>query len=90
MDELQRIRPEFVERMSPEMLNQLLDGLEADGVFNSLEKEAILERNQTTADKARNLIDDVKKKGEKACIKMIEQFHIGYTKRATRENPDSA
>ncbi|XP_037829762.1 protein NLRC3 isoform X1 [Kryptolebias marmoratus] len=77
--ELQRIRPEFVERMSPEMLNQLLDGLEADGVFNSLEKEAILERNQTTADKARNLIDDVKKKGEKACIKMIEQFHSKNT-----------
>ncbi|XP_013868247.1 protein NLRC3 [Austrofundulus limnaeus] len=73
--ELQRIRVDFVERMSPEMLNQLLDGLEADGVFNSLEKEAIAEKNQTTADRARNLIDDVRKKGEKACLLMIEHFH---------------
>lgn len=64
-----------MERMSPESLIQLLDGLEADCVFNRLEKEAILEENQTTANKARHLIDDVMKKGEKACMKMIEHLH---------------
>jgi len=54
------------------ILKQLLDALVADGVFGDLEKEAIMEANQTRADKARNLIDDVRRKGEEACGKMIE------------------
>ncbi|XP_072235799.1 NLR family CARD domain-containing protein 3-like [Leuresthes tenuis] len=72
--ELNRIRMEFVKRVTEEILKQLLDALLADGVFSDLEKEAIIEDNQTRADKARRLIDDVRRKGEEACRKMMEHL----------------
>ncbi|XP_072235499.1 caspase recruitment domain-containing protein 18-like [Leuresthes tenuis] len=72
--ELNRIRNDFVERVSLVILKQILDGLITDGVVNTLEKEAIIEENQTRADKARRLIDDVKKKGEEASKRMIKHL----------------
>ncbi|XP_075333513.1 protein NLRC3-like [Odontesthes bonariensis] len=72
--ELNRIRTEFVKRVTAENLKQLLDALLADGVFNDLEKEAIIEENQIRADKARRLIDDVRRKGEEASRKMMEHL----------------
>ncbi|XP_072235590.1 NLR family CARD domain-containing protein 3-like [Leuresthes tenuis] len=72
--ELNRIRMEFVKRVTEEILKQLLDALLADGVFSDLEKEAIIEENQTRADKARRLVDDVRRKGEEACRKMMEHL----------------
>ncbi|XP_072235739.1 NLR family CARD domain-containing protein 3-like [Leuresthes tenuis] len=72
--ELKRIRMEFVTRLPAEILKQLLDALLADGVFSDLEKEAIIEDNQTRADKARRLIDDVRRKGEEACRKLMEHL----------------
>ncbi|KAM4569371.1 NLR family CARD domain-containing protein 3-like isoform 2-T3 [Odontesthes bonariensis] len=72
--ELNRIRMEFVERVPEEILKQLLDALLADRVFNDLEKEAIIEENQNRADKARRLIDDVRRKGEEASRKMMEHL----------------
>ncbi|XP_075344123.1 NLR family CARD domain-containing protein 3-like isoform X3 [Odontesthes bonariensis] len=71
--ELNRIRAEFVERVTEEILKQLLDALLADGVFNRLEKEAISEEKHK-ADRARSLIDDVGKKGEEASRKMMEHL----------------
>ncbi|KAM4569234.1 NLR family CARD domain-containing protein 3-like isoform 4-T9 [Odontesthes bonariensis] len=71
---LNRIRMEFVERVPAEILKQLLDALLADRVFNDLEKEAIIEENQNRADKARRLIDDVRRKGEEASRKMVEHL----------------
>ncbi|XP_072235521.1 NACHT, LRR and PYD domains-containing protein 3-like isoform X3 [Leuresthes tenuis] len=65
---------EFVTRVPAEILKQLLDALLADGVFSDLEKEAIIEKNQNRADKARRLIDDVRRKGEEACRKMMEHL----------------
>ena len=61
-------------RVPAEILKQLLDALLADGVFSDLEKEAIIEENQNRADKARRLIDDVRRKGEEACRKMMEHL----------------
>ncbi|XP_072235434.1 NLR family CARD domain-containing protein 3-like isoform X4 [Leuresthes tenuis] len=72
--ELNRIRMEFVTRVPAELLKQLLDALLADGVFSDLEKEAIIEENQSRADKARRLIDDVRRKGEEACRKLMEHL----------------
>ncbi|XP_065325883.1 NLR family CARD domain-containing protein 3-like [Pelmatolapia mariae] len=69
--ELDRIRIEFVKRVSEEILKQLLGALVSDGVFNDLEKESILEENKTRADKARDLTSKVKKKGDEASRKMI-------------------
>ncbi|XP_041856612.1 NLR family CARD domain-containing protein 3-like [Melanotaenia boesemani] len=66
-----KIRPEFVSRVSLEILKQLLDYLERDQVFNVSERKDILERNQTTEDKARSLIDSVMSKGDEACQRMI-------------------
>ncbi|XP_041823248.1 NACHT, LRR and PYD domains-containing protein 3-like [Melanotaenia boesemani] len=65
------IRPEFVKRLSLENLKQLLDYLERDKVFNVSERKAILEGNQVTADKARDLIDYVISKGDEACQRML-------------------
>ncbi|XP_014859690.1 PREDICTED: protein NLRC3-like [Poecilia mexicana] len=69
------VRSKFVERISEEILNQLLDGLLSDSVFTLLEKENILQKNQTRADKARNTIDSVIKKGKKASRLTILHLH---------------
>ncbi|KAM4560155.1 uncharacterized protein PAE49_012394 isoform 2-T2 [Odontesthes bonariensis] len=72
--ELNRIRAEFVHRVPAIILKLLLDALLEDGVFNDLEKEAIIEENHIRADKARNLIDYVRRKGEEASRKMMERL----------------
>lgn len=72
--EASKMRKSFVEAVTEENLKQLLDALVMDTVLNELEKEEILEKNQTRADKARSVIDTVKKKGGGACRKMISHF----------------
>ncbi|XP_035767745.1 protein NLRC3-like [Neolamprologus brichardi] len=72
--ELARMRTQFVQRVTAEDLTQLLEALVTDNVLNELEKERIQEMNQTRADKARDFIDTVKKKGEKACRIMISHL----------------
>uniref|UniRef100_A0A3Q2CSK5 CARD domain-containing protein n=1 Tax=Cyprinodon variegatus TaxID=28743 RepID=A0A3Q2CSK5_CYPVA len=59
-----------------EVLTQLLDGLRTDRVFNTLEKQGILEENAATANKARCTIDDVMKKGQEASRKMIQRLQL--------------
>ncbi|XP_065325836.1 NLR family CARD domain-containing protein 3-like [Pelmatolapia mariae] len=68
------MRTQFVERVTAENLTQLLEALVTDNVLNELEKERIQEMNQSRADKARDFIDTVKKKGEKACRIMISHL----------------
>uniref|UniRef100_A0A3Q4I583 CARD domain-containing protein n=1 Tax=Neolamprologus brichardi TaxID=32507 RepID=A0A3Q4I583_NEOBR len=68
------MRTQFVQRVTAEDLTQLLEALVTDNVLNELEKERIQEMNQTRADKARDFIDTVKKKGEKACRIMISHL----------------
>uniref|UniRef100_A0A3B3VCI5 CARD domain-containing protein n=1 Tax=Poecilia latipinna TaxID=48699 RepID=A0A3B3VCI5_9TELE len=53
----------------------LFDGLVSDDVFKHLEKEEILHKYKSRADKARNTIDAVEKKGKKACRLMIKRLH---------------
>uniref|UniRef100_A0A3P9QEV4 CARD domain-containing protein n=1 Tax=Poecilia reticulata TaxID=8081 RepID=A0A3P9QEV4_POERE len=69
------VRSEFVKRVSEEILMQLLDDLETDGVFNLSEKRAILEGNQISANKARETIDAVRMKGQRASDIMIKRLH---------------
>ncbi|XP_043974641.1 caspase a-like isoform X2 [Gambusia affinis] len=69
--ELDRVRSRFVNKVSKEVISQLLDGLLHDGVLNDGEKDAIIEENDSRADKARCLIDKVKRKGHDASSKMI-------------------
>ncbi|XP_014877955.1 uncharacterized protein LOC106939894 [Poecilia latipinna] len=75
-EKLFKVRPEFVDRVSEEILIQLLDGLEADGVFNCSEKEGMLQKNQTRANKARETINAVMKKGQISCRLMIKHLHL--------------
>ncbi|XP_054879223.1 NLR family CARD domain-containing protein 3-like isoform X2 [Poeciliopsis prolifica] len=70
-----KVRPEFVKRVSEEILIQLLDDLLSDGVFKHSEIESILQNNQTQTNKARNTIDAVMKKGQRACRLMIKRLH---------------
>ncbi|XP_054901421.1 caspase-1-like [Poeciliopsis prolifica] len=69
--ELDRVRPQFVNKVTKEVINQLLDGLLHDGVLNEEEKDAVVEENDSRAAKARCLIDKVKRKGSEASSKMI-------------------
>ncbi|KAM4538417.1 NACHT, LRR and PYD domains-containing protein 12-like isoform 2-T3 [Fundulus diaphanus] len=70
------VRSEFVKRVSEEVLKLLLDSLEADGVLNHSETEAILQKNQTREDKARSTIDAVRKKGNDSCKMMIQHLQL--------------
>uniref|UniRef100_A0A3Q3N5A3 CARD domain-containing protein n=1 Tax=Labrus bergylta TaxID=56723 RepID=A0A3Q3N5A3_9LABR len=69
--ELARVRNRFVDKATKELINQLLDDILEDEVLNEGEKDSILEENVSRADKARCLIDTVKKKGDAASRKMI-------------------
>ncbi|XP_035771353.1 NACHT, LRR and PYD domains-containing protein 12-like [Neolamprologus brichardi] len=73
-DELSRVRCRFVWRVSKEIVTQLLEALVTDRVLNDLEKASIVEGNSVTADKARDLIDTVKKKGGTASRIMIRHL----------------
>ncbi|XP_031418827.1 uncharacterized protein LOC105904240 [Clupea harengus] len=65
------IRGRFVEKASLPLIKQLLDGLQQERVLNSEEAEAVLEEQAARADRARCLIDMVRKKGRRASEKMI-------------------
>lgn len=65
------MRPGFVQKVSTQLISQLLDDILVDGVVNDGERESILEENNIRADKARRLIDTVKRKGDRASRKMI-------------------
>uniref|UniRef100_A0A3B5LXD4 CARD domain-containing protein n=1 Tax=Xiphophorus couchianus TaxID=32473 RepID=A0A3B5LXD4_9TELE len=73
-DKLKAIRPGFVEKSSKELINQLLDDLLGDKIFNDGEKDSILEEKKSRADKARALIDSVCRKGDQASQKMMVHF----------------
>ncbi|XP_033953132.1 caspase a-like isoform X1 [Pseudochaenichthys georgianus] len=70
-DELNRIRVKFVDSVNKELIKELLDGLLEVGVLNDGQKDSILEENPSTKDKARALIDTVRRKGDVASRKMI-------------------
>ncbi|XP_075952895.1 caspase a-like [Anarhichas minor] len=73
--ELANVRIKFVEKANKVLINQLLDNLLQDGVLNEGERESVLEENRTTANKARSLIDMVRKKGDDASRRMITHLH---------------
>uniref|UniRef100_UPI0037E81963 caspase recruitment domain-containing protein 8-like n=1 Tax=Semicossyphus pulcher TaxID=241346 RepID=UPI0037E81963 len=72
--ELARVRPKLVQSMSRELINQLLDDLLVDGVLNDGERDSILQENKSCVDKARCLIDSVKRKGCEASRKLFHHL----------------
>ncbi|XP_047434157.1 uncharacterized protein LOC125003933 [Mugil cephalus] len=71
-EKLKNARTKFVERASDPSLNKLLDELLHCGVITDAEGEAA--RSKPRDDKARDLIDTVRKKGAEASSKMINIF----------------
>jgi len=57
------VRSKLVEKVSRELINQLLGDLLKDCVLNEGEKDSTLQENNTRTDGARCLSDVVKKKG---------------------------
>uniref|UniRef100_A0A3Q3GX71 CARD domain-containing protein n=1 Tax=Kryptolebias marmoratus TaxID=37003 RepID=A0A3Q3GX71_KRYMA len=72
--EIAQVRGRFVEKVSRSLVKQLLDDMLEDGVLNDQEKDSVLEDNTSKADMARDLIDTVKRKGDKASRKMIDRI----------------
>ncbi|XP_042565931.1 caspase a-like [Clupea harengus] len=69
---LTNVRTKFVEKVSAGVLKQLLDDLNEGRILNEEEMESVIEEHKARTDKARCLIDMVRKKGEKSSNKMIE------------------
>ncbi|XP_035989710.1 uncharacterized protein LOC105922036 [Fundulus heteroclitus] len=73
-EELSKMLDQFVKKAPKETLTQLSEALVADGVLKSSEKENILQKNHTRANKASCLADTVMAKGTGACKKMIDHL----------------
>ncbi|XP_030584045.1 NACHT, LRR and PYD domains-containing protein 3-like [Archocentrus centrarchus] len=72
-EKLRRARTNFIDKVSDPVLNKLLDELQHFTVLTDAEGEAA--RAKPRADKARDLIDTVRKKGAEASSKLIDVFH---------------
>lgn len=70
------MRPKFVEKVSLETIELIMDCILKDEIINPSEKKRILEQSNITESKARCLIDTVKIKGPIACAKFIA--HIAH------------
>ncbi|XP_055022761.1 caspase a-like isoform X2 [Boleophthalmus pectinirostris] len=73
-EELKKLRSKFVQKVSKDIVKQLLDLLLEDKVINDGEKESIMEENLTTSDKARQTIDTVSKKGDNASNRLLQHL----------------
>ncbi|XP_043960887.1 uncharacterized protein LOC122824373 [Gambusia affinis] len=69
-EQLMEIRISFMEGVSGPVLQSLLDNLLEEKVINDFEREAV-EAERTRGDRARVLIDTVRRKGDVASSKMI-------------------
>ncbi|XP_031162599.1 caspase-1-like [Sander lucioperca] len=65
-----KVRKDFVEGVSDANLNQLLDILLHVGVINDEEMQSV--NTKTRANKARDLIDTVRRKGNKASLLLMD------------------
>ncbi|KAM4603903.1 NACHT, LRR and PYD domains-containing protein 3-like [Polymixia lowei] len=71
-DRLRSVRTEFIQRVTEPVLDKLLDELLRQMVINDEEMESA--RTRTRTDKAREVIDMVRRKGREASSKMIVIF----------------
>ncbi|XP_053170229.1 caspase a-like, partial [Scomber japonicus] len=73
--ELSKVRTKFVEMVNSAVIKQLLDDLLEDGIMNEGEVDSILHKNSTRTDRARSLIDTVKRKGDEASKRFIDHLY---------------
>uniref|UniRef100_A0A668VGR0 CARD domain-containing protein n=1 Tax=Oreochromis aureus TaxID=47969 RepID=A0A668VGR0_OREAU len=70
MSRLLTVRSQFIERVSESVLKKLLDKLLQQRVINDQEMESVRSQ-QSRADKARDVIDTVRRKGSEASSLLI-------------------
>uniref|UniRef100_A0A3Q2X628 CARD domain-containing protein n=1 Tax=Haplochromis burtoni TaxID=8153 RepID=A0A3Q2X628_HAPBU len=70
MSRLLTVRSQFIERVSEPVLNKLLDKLLQQRVINDQEMESVRSQ-QSRADKARDVMDTVRRKGREARLLLI-------------------
>lgn len=73
VEKLRSLRPEFVENVTEPVLKQLLDRLFQQKIINRQEMEST-KKKATRADKARDVIDGVMRKGARASSFLIKAF----------------
>uniref|UniRef100_H3B2V4 Caspase 1 n=1 Tax=Latimeria chalumnae TaxID=7897 RepID=H3B2V4_LATCH len=73
-ERLKKLRREFADNVSKPVLDQILDDLLEQKVLNEGEYEALKEGSTRRGDKALELIDIVRKKGQKASEKFIQSI----------------
>lgn len=66
-----KVRNDFTERATKPVIKQLLGDLLTEKILNDMESESIEEEYTARADKAKALIDTVRKKGDAASERMI-------------------
>uniref|UniRef100_A0AAY5ECG3 CARD domain-containing protein n=1 Tax=Electrophorus electricus TaxID=8005 RepID=A0AAY5ECG3_ELEEL len=71
---LERVRTELKDSLTDSVIKQLLDDLNDEKVLGEEEVESVLQQNPLRADRARCLIDSVKKKGPRACQILLEKL----------------
>ncbi|KAK2859790.1 hypothetical protein Q5P01_004410 [Channa striata] len=70
-ERLLSVRSKFVARVSEPVLNQLLDGLLAQGIMNQEEMNTARQPTRSKCERARDMIDTVRNKGTRACSSFI-------------------
>ncbi|XP_063062776.1 NLR family CARD domain-containing protein 3-like [Engraulis encrasicolus] len=75
-DQLTRVRPELIKRITGVVLKGLLDKLQAHSppVINNEEAKEIQQRSSVEQDQVRSLVDVVDKKGNKACEMLLSHL----------------
>uniref|UniRef100_A0A8C4S6J9 CARD domain-containing protein n=1 Tax=Erpetoichthys calabaricus TaxID=27687 RepID=A0A8C4S6J9_ERPCA len=71
---LMDIRIKFIEGANVSLIKDILDDMLDLKVLNEGEKEEVIENNRLTRDRARSLIDMVRKKGNSASEKFLEKL----------------
>ncbi|XP_005992299.1 caspase-13 [Latimeria chalumnae] len=91
-ERLKKLRREFADNVSKPVLDQILDDLLEQKVLNEGEYEALKEGSTRRGDKALELIDIVRKKGQKASEKFIQSIQYRDSMFAERLElePDSS
>ncbi|XP_061829043.1 caspase a-like isoform X2 [Nerophis lumbriciformis] len=73
-EELFKVRPVFAANVSLAVMEDILDDLLTNKVLSDGEREALLEGNPTRRNKARTLLDNVRRKGDAASWKMMDSL----------------
>ncbi|KAJ3582945.1 hypothetical protein NHX12_000079 [Muraenolepis orangiensis] len=76
MEELSRIRADFVQKVPMPFIKGLLDDLWQTKVLSTEDKDSVMENQTSKVDRARCLIDMVMGKGKRASQMMVDSMKV--------------